>query len=66
MSACACGVRVEWMQKLRWIAKAAAGTGLLVVAPFAVRALAPVVLTLVEILLGIGQACVMFLRAAGF
>ena len=66
MSACAYGMRVDWMQRLRGIAKVAAGAGLLVVAPFAVQALTPVVLTLVEILLGLGQACVTFLRATGF
>ena len=33
--------------------------------PGALRALAPVIVTLLEILLGIGQACVAFLGANG-
>ena len=40
--------------------------GLLVAGPAALRALAPAVLTALEILLGIGQAVLTFLRANGF
>lgn len=49
----------------RAMLKLGAVVGLASVAPPAVRALAPVVLTVAEILLGIGQACVTFLRACG-
>ena len=56
-----------------WRAATAAGTirmvAMLVVfggALAGVRSMAPAMLTIAEILLGIGQACVTFLRGGGF
>ena len=51
--------------KLRLMAQFVALAAVLAAVPGALRALAPVIVTLLEILLGIGQACVAFLRANG-
>jgi hypothetical protein len=51
--------------KLRVLTQLAALAALVAVAPGALRALEPVVLVLVEILLEIGQAAVVFVRANG-
>jgi len=51
--------------KLRVLTQLAALAALVAVAPGALRALEPVVLVLVEILLEIGHAAVVFLRANG-
>jgi len=51
--------------KLRLLTPLLAATAVLAVAPAAFRALEPVVLLLLEILLAMGQAAVAFLRANG-
>ena len=52
-------------ENARAMLKIGAVVGLAAIVPAALRALAPVMLTVLEILLGIGQACVTFLRACG-
>ena len=51
--------------KLRLMTQLLALAAVMAAAPGALRALAPVILTLLEILLGIAQACLTFLRAGG-